>query len=352
MRFCQGRVLARQHSQAFEQYRDDVVLCQAIVRRMIVRRWYRSVLRHKRALEDKLMVLHDYRLEYKNDFQALLEHFKGGKLPRALAHLRSVQAYEHMQLYDSDEEGYAEYESIDGSSRPSSAAGGRRPPSAQRRTPTGALASGGGAASASGSRLDLLDAEDKMLREELGIKYAELAPMVAAVKKNLRRVARMCMLANYLTTAVQRGPVFPGSLRWDELPTADVFNLIENVQHDNEQLYMHPADQGLCLDFTFDQGASCFVSEVVLASASVLPSRMEILATKHVGARWTPIASAQVFASSKEQHIVIPGEQICAGIRIRIAPSAKKGTKSSRALVKLRLLRFKGIVMPGGNRPR
>jgi hypothetical protein len=172
------------------------------------------------------------------------------------------------------------------------------------------------------------EAEEAELREKLGSKYAELEPMMQALRKNLARVEGQVRRATALPASIQHPYTYS---KWDQVHNPE--NVVENVlaDADNEYSALSPS-----VDLTLCDDAPCFVSEVVIEPGACGPANLEVY-TSNTPDKWS-LVSAFRCSRDEVQAFQLPGEQVARYMRLRFPNNTRGGN-----IVALRRISVKGL---------
>lgn len=309
---CQANVLARQGRRAYLKYRADMVKCQAFIRRALAMKWYNKVKSNRRSLENMLGQIQTLALRYQDAGDEYKRSFKDKQLPPALSYLNSFEDFELAQ--------------------PAGA-----PVCLPRlRTANAEITALTEQLQDSHLKMKEFEAnrvkeqeEEERLKRELGVKYGELRPMMDALKKNLKRVAEACNRAMFLPVRIQHPYTYS---KWDAMHEPN--NVVENVLKDDDTVFrtLSPA-----VDITLCNGSTCFVSEVVVCPGEVGPANLEVF-TSNVPEKWTLISTHKC-TRDPVQTFLLPGEQLCKFLRLKMTNNIRGGN-----IVSVRHVKVKGVV--------
>lgn len=198
--------------------------------------------------------------------------------------------------------------------------------------------------------------EEEQMKRDLGEKYNELAPMVEALKKSLKRVADNVNRADHLPVKIQH--VYTYS-KWDQVHEPE--NVVENVLKDDESTWralqaevdltcsnhqvrplllalmqcyipMPPSDPTAVLACQVS-----FVAGVELSPGECGPSEIEVYVS-NVPDKWTLI-NTYTCTREEMQVFMLPGEQLCKYVRLRFPANVRGGN-----IVTIKKVRLKGMV--------
>lgn len=386
----QANVLSWQGRRAYLQYRHDTVVCQSFVRRYLARNWFKKIREQRKVLEAKLLTIQAMVVKYQQSFdqfgtllasssvapqsvKASIPHPETTtttsapplpattaattssppsttstaptgaasttntaaaatitstsaqppqvtpaapiSLPKALQHLASFEDFELSQ----PPREYGAVECL--------------PKLRAASTKIAALESD---IKKLQTRLQELESaevrkkeEEVLLKVELGSKFEELDPMIAALKTSLKRVEDACKRAQYLPLKIQHPYSYT---KWEIVHEPQ--NVVENILKDDETVYRALSPS---LDLALCNGQLCFVSEVEICPGECGPASIEIY-TSNVLDKWTFVKS---FKCTRDlvQPFRLPGEQICKYLRIKMDQNVRGGN-----IIATRLMRVKGLV--------
>lgn len=310
---CQARLLARQCRESYLQYKQCVVVCQSYARRYITQRWYDRVREGRAVLEAKLRTLSAMAARYRQEAAEFGLMFADGKIPQFMSYLASLETYDRLG---------------DRSALPELHAADARAAEAMEEAEELRLQMQNSVANETASAQ-----EEEQLREDLGCKYAELGPMMDALKRNLRRVAQQCQRAEALPVAIQHPYTYS---KWDQVH--EPHNVVENVLKDDAQVWktVSPA-----VDLTLCREQVCFVAYVTVVAADPAPAAFEVF-TSSVPDKWTLLSTFKCDASlprGAPHRFLMPGEPLCKYLRVVCKNNVRGGN-----IVSLQRVIVEGLV--------
>jgi hypothetical protein len=183
-----------------------------------------------------------------------------------------------------------------------------------------------------------MEAEDNQLRGDLGVKYSELAPMIDALKRNLKRVALQCERSEPLPIMIQHAYTYS---KWDQVH--EPHNIVDNVFRDDDSVWktVSPA-----IDLTLYRDQVCFVSYVTISAMDPAPAVVEIYSS-NVPEKWTLLSSHKCDPSlpkGSPQRFLLPGEPLCKYLRILCKNNIRGGN-----IVAVRHIVVEGLVNQPGH---
>jgi len=309
---CQANVLCRQGRRAYLNYRADVIICQAAVRRFLAIRWFARIKSQRAALEGRLANIQAAIIRYQETADSFKNSFPTGVIPPALRHLSSYEDYELAQAEDT----IATLPRLRSSNR-------------QINSLEDQIAELHAGMKDYDQHRTKEAEEDASLQKDLGVKFVEYAPMIEALKRNLKRVADQCSRAMYLPIKIQHPYTYS---KWDSVH--EPYNVVENVLKEDDSVFrtLTPA-----VDMTLCSGSVCFVSEIVLYPGDCGPANMEIYSSREPE-MWS-LVSTHKCTRDPVQTFMLPGEQLCKYIRLKFSNNVRGGN-----IVSVRQVRIKGLV--------
>ncbi len=311
---CQANVLAKQTRRAFLKYRADVVLCQAVGRRFLCSNWLGKTKLYRRELEAKLLTIQTMVQKYDQAAEEFATLFPDGKVPATLTHLSTYETFEL--------------------SRPEAECGLPQLRNAADRMKGLENELNDQRASLDALTLDRTKAQDddSELKQQLGSKYHELAPMIAALKKNLARVEEQCQRSIALPVALQHPYTYS---KWDTIHEPD--NKVDNTLVEGDAVWRTLTPS---VDLTLCSGSVCFVADVTICPGDCGPSAVEV-SVSNTPDKWTPVSTFKCDRSA-EQTFQLPGEQQARYLRLHFPNNIRGGN-----IVSVRRVAVRGLVRDG-----
>jgi hypothetical protein len=172
--------------------------------------------------------------------------------------------------------------------------------------------------------------EDARMRDELGEKYAEYAPMVDALRRNLRRVQQQCMRAEPLPLGIAHPYTYS---KWDSVH--EPHNVVENVLVDDDRVYR---TVGPVVDITLCRSLVCFVAYVTVEFGDPVGLHVEVY-IGDVPDKYTLVSTHRNDDKLEKLRVLLPGETMGRYLRIVCKNNTRGGN-----IVAVRRVVVEGLV--------